>query len=204
MSVLVLDPVLERHLQAERRKSDADCFDEVWEGVYMTAPLANDEHQALVGRLTGILQTVVGWDGEALVRPGVNISDRIEGWEHNYRCPDVVVFMPDTATKNLNTHWVGGPDLAIEITSPGDRTRDKLPFYAAVGTRELVIVDRDPWSLELFALDRTEFKLAGRSTLSDPTAVVSMILPLTLRLADRKPRPQINNTHRETGQSWTA
>jgi len=47
---------------------------------------------------------------------------------------------------------VGGPDFAVEILNPGDRTPEKLPFYASVNVRELLVVDRDPWSLELFRL----------------------------------------------------
>ena len=39
-------------------------------------------------------------------------------------------------------------------------SREKLDFYAKVGTREVLILDRDPWSLELYALrrDRMHFK----------------------------------------------
>src|SRR5687768_1833214 len=140
MDLLVTDPRDQERLIAERQASGGDRFDEVWEGTYVMAPIANDEHQELQAKLVAVFQTVVGWSGEGLVHGGVNVSDRDEGWEHNYRCPDVVVFMKGTSARNCDTHWVGGPDFAVEIRSPGDRTPQKLPFYAAVNVRELLVI----------------------------------------------------------------
>ena len=93
--------------------------------------------------------------------PGANITDLEEDWTHNYRCPDVVVFLKEGRAINRETHFFGGPDFAVEIVSEFDRSREKLPFYARVGVRELLLVDRDPWVLELFRLqdDRLD---AGR------------------------------------------
>src|SRR5688572_7056124 len=161
MAVLVTDPDLEERLIAERQASGGDRFDEVWEGTYVMAPLANDEHQAIQLGLASIFQTVVGWDGRGLVRAGVNVSDRDEGGEHNYRCPDVVVFMKGTSARNCNTHWVGGPDFAVEVRSRGDRTTQKFPFYASVNVRELLVVERHPWSIELFRLNAGELAPVG-------------------------------------------
>jgi Uma2 family endonuclease len=64
-------------------------------------------------------------EGLGKVRPGVNISDRIVDWKHNFRVPDIVVFLNDTLAECHDTFWFGGPDFAIEIVSPDDRTRDK-------------------------------------------------------------------------------
>src|ERR671912_1879607 len=100
MHLIVTDPRDQERLIAERQASGADRFDEVWEGTYVMAPLANDEHQDLQAKLIAIFQTVVGWDGEGFVRGGVNVSDRDDGWQHNYRCPDVVVFMKGTSARN--------------------------------------------------------------------------------------------------------
>ncbi|MGH7214379.1 MAG: hypothetical protein ACREIT_06420 [Tepidisphaeraceae bacterium] len=47
MAMMVLDPLVEKRLKAEREALGLDRHDEVWEGVYMTAPLANNEHQDL-------------------------------------------------------------------------------------------------------------------------------------------------------------
>ena len=50
MAVLVTDPFLEDRLKADRAESGGDRFDEVWEGVYQMAPLANDDHQEIQSR----------------------------------------------------------------------------------------------------------------------------------------------------------
>ena len=196
MHLIVTDPRDQKRLIAERQASGADRFDEVWEGTYVMAPLANDEHQDLQAKLISIVQIVVGWDGEGLVRGGVNVSDRDDGWQHNYRCPDVVVFMKGTSARNCDTHWVGGPDFAVEILSPGDRTPEKLPFYASVNVRELLVIDRDPWQLEFFRLSSGELR-----PVADP--LISKVLPLSFRLIPASPRPTIEAEHRETGQRWS-
>jgi len=54
--------------------------------------------------------------------------------------PDVLVFSNDTAAIDRKSHWLGGPELAIEIVSPGDKTLEKLDFYAAVKTQELLVI----------------------------------------------------------------
>jgi Uma2 family endonuclease len=205
MASMVLDQRLEERLKAERALSGADRFDEVWEGIYMMAPLADDEHQEIAAKLTSIFQIVVGWEGDAKVRPGVNISDRDQGWEHNYRCPDVVVFMPDTKARNLGAHWMGGPDFAVEIVSPDDRTRDKLDFYASVKVRELLIIDRRPWALELYRLDAGVLKIVSRITAADEDRLAGKVLPLQFRFAPASRdggRPQVEVSRADGSEKW--
>jgi Uma2 family endonuclease len=50
-----------------------------------------------------------------------------------------------------------GPDAVIEIRSPHDETYDKLPFYAAIGTREGIIIDRDTKRPELLRLAGNQY-----------------------------------------------
>src|SRR5262249_46987083 len=90
----------------------------------------------------------------------------------------------------------GGPDFAVEIMSPHDRSREKFGFYAkvGVGVRELLLVDRRPWQLELYRRDQGRWDLVGQSGL-DPTAnaLRSLVLPLTYRLilGPRWPRIEV-------------
>src|SRR5688572_3993571 len=202
MVVHVNDPLLEQHLKAERQLTGADRFDEVWEGIYMMAPLADDEHQELQARLTAVFQTVVGWSGLGLVRAGVNVSDRDDDWRFNYRCPDVVVFLPNTSAQNKGSHWLGGPDFAVEILSPYDRSRDKLSFYADVSVRELLLVDRSPWALELYRLDNGRLVLDATSTLAKPQVLRSQLMPLSFKLIPGSPRPVIEVLHSDGKQRW--
>lgn len=45
MNGLVADPQISEKLIAERKALGLDRFDEVWEGVYVMPPMANNEHQ---------------------------------------------------------------------------------------------------------------------------------------------------------------
>jgi hypothetical protein len=102
MAMMVLDPAEERRLKQQRALTGADRFDEVWEGVYMMAPLANNEHQQFSLQLAAICLAVVPWPDERRVYAGVNVGDREMGWKRNYRCPDVAVFLRGTRAR-------GGP-----------------------------------------------------------------------------------------------
>ena len=202
MVAMVTDPLLAEQLIAKRRETGADRYDEVWEDVYVMSPLANNEHQELVGQLTTVLEISVGWDGLGKVLPGANITDRRDDWTQNYRCPDVVVFLNDTQAENLNTHWYGGPDFAIEIISPHDRAREKREFYAKVGTRELLLVDRDPWALELYRLNEGQLVQVGQSTPEDSSLITSEVVPLSWKLIPGDLRPQIEIAHTDGKQQW--
>ena len=203
MVAVINDPGLEQRIIAERQRTGADRYDEVWEGVYMMAPMANNEHQSLVGQLTTILEVTVGWTNLGTVLPGANVSDRRDNWKKNYRCPDVLVLLNGTSAENRGTHWYGGPDLAVEIVSPGDRSRDKLDFYAKVGTKELLIVDRDPWQLELYRLIEGKLGEAGRSTVAQSDILNSDVVPLSWQLVAGEKRPQIHVAHADGQRQWT-
>jgi Uma2 family endonuclease len=203
MTLMVLDTRDQERLRAEREASGADRFDEVWEGVYMMAPLADDEHQDLQSLLGAVFIVAVTWAGLGRTRTGTNVSDRVQGWTSNYRIPDVAVFLNGTAATNCGTHWVGGPDFGIEIISPNDRSRDKLSFYASIGAREILFIDRDPWALELYRLNGGSLDLVGRLVPSDSTQTLrSVVVPTSFRLIPGLPRPQIEITHDDGNQRW--
>lgn len=204
MPVMIYDPVLEQEIRTARDKCDAGRRDEVWDGVLVVPPQANNEHQRIVSRLTAAISAVIDWDAGDQVLPGANVSDRDAGWKQNYRCPDVVVYLASNKSKDSDTHWVGGPDIAVEITSPGEDPRLKLDFYAKVKTRELLIVDRDPWAVELYQLRRGKLVSAGMSDAATSAVLASGVLPLTFQLRAGTPRPTILLTHTGTGQTWTA
>jgi Uma2 family endonuclease len=204
MSVLITDPVWGSELRAEREKADGDKWNEVWDGVLVMPSLPNDEHQEVQANLLLPLLTVLGQPGLGKVRAGVNVTDRHPDWKENYRGPDVVVYLNGNPAVNHGSHWVGGPDFLVEIASPGEKPRQKNAFYASVGTGEVLVIDRDPWVLELFRLDGGVLRSVGRSDEADPAELVSSVLPLTFRLRPGSPRPGVVVTHPATGQTWTA
>jgi Uma2 family endonuclease len=202
VAIMALDPYVEQQILAERAGSDGGQHDEMWDGVYVVKPFRNDVHQELVGELTYVLGNVIRRPELGRVFPGVNLSDRDEGWEKNYREPDVAVFLRDGKAINQDTHWQGAADFLVEIMSPGERTREKLPFYSQIGVVELLIVDREPWTLELYHYQDGQLTLVGQSTLTVPDVLVSHTVGLTFQLIPGDPRPQIQVTHPASGQQW--
>lgn len=201
MATLIAEPSLERQLQSERQERGLDAHDEVWEGIYFMPPIANNEHQSLQGRFVTILTTVVVWPGLGDVQGGANISDR-DDWKSNFRVSDVLVFLNGCKAENRGTHWLGGPDFAIEILSPGDKARDKLAFYASVGVGELLLVDRDPWCLELYRLIDGQLIEVGRSELAKQVLLESRIVPLSFSIAPGAERPMIQIRLNSGAQAW--
>jgi Uma2 family endonuclease len=60
--------------------------------------------------------------------------------------PDLGVYRPDQASaRGLEN----AAELVVELVSPGDESRAKLPWYAE-RVREVVLVDRDTLAVELF------------------------------------------------------
>jgi Uma2 family endonuclease len=204
MTTIILDEHVEESFLAERRAKGHDRHDEVWEGVYVVSPDPNFEHQRIVLQLAVILKLVVEPElgGEAF--PGCNISDRDEDWEKNFRCPDVAVFLPGNPAVVRQTHSIGGPDFAVEIASKNDRTWEKLDFYAQVHTRELLILDRNPWKLTLLHLADGEMKVVGNSSRENDRAVESAVVPLSFRLIWREGNPEIEVKHLRDGRVWHA
>jgi hypothetical protein len=192
-----------KQLLRKRRECGGDRHDEVWNGVYVLSPIANNEHMALVEGLSFACRMAAA---DALILPGCNVSDQHENWTKNYRVPDVAVFLPGNPAEDRETHWYGGPDFAVEIPSKGDRARKKFDFYARVGVRELLVVDRDPWRLELYRRGPQEERLAlvGGSDPDHPQPIASHVLPLTFRLVPGPKRPQIETVRAADGRAWLA
>ena len=202
MATLITDPALEQRVRTERAKRGIDRYDEVWEGTYMMTPLPNLEHAAIQLRLSAVFRAALGFDGPADVYGGINVSDRADNWLENYRCPDAAVVLPGNPGRNCGAYFLGGPDFVVEIVSPNDKSRDKIAFYERLGVREFLIVDRNPWALDLYRLHDGRLELAGQSRLEQPDLLASEVLPVTLRLVPGSPRPRIDVRHTDGVQHW--
>jgi Uma2 family endonuclease len=206
MASIILDADLERKLIEERRARGADRFDEVWDGTYIMSPLADNEHQRLVARLTTALVQVIEESRLGSVYPGCNVTDQPTDWTKNYRVPDVAVFLNGTHAVDRQSYWFGGPDLAIEIVSEGDRSRDKFDFYASIVTREVLVIDRDPWQLELYRLQSGLLRMVGTNKPGDSQPIISEVAGLSFALEEshgETQRPRLKMVQLETGSTWT-
>src|SRR5262245_51982783 len=128
---------------AWRRTTGIDRWDEVWDGVWYMTPAPTFEHQRIVSEMLGFLMPHLKAQRRGVLVAGINVLQGAQGWT-NYRIPDLT-FVATGHEHILHVDGVraAGPDAVIEIRSPSDDTYEKLPFYAAIGTREIVIVDRD-------------------------------------------------------------
>jgi Uma2 family endonuclease len=138
-----------------RRRTGADQWDEMWEGVLHMAASPNRDHQDLEGALEAWLRQHWAEPNGCRVYHQINIAEP-GTWPNNYRIPDLVLLTPARFHIDRNEYFDGGPDVAVEIHSPDDEAYDKLEFYAKVGVLEVWIIDRDTKQPEVFGLVGSE------------------------------------------------
>lgn len=169
MPTLVHDPrpaefeaLLER-----RRQLGQDLLDEVWEGVYHVNPAPHSRHAKVQQQLAVMLDPLARGAG-LLPRVGIfNLGDA-----EDYRVPDGGLLRPGPDAVYLPT-----AALVIEIVSPGDESWQKLPFYAAHGVEELLIVDPQERTVSWLGLEAGNYQHLKRSRLieSGPVELADQI-----------------------------
>jgi Uma2 family endonuclease len=137
---------------ARRKAWGLDRRDEMWEGVLHMTPAPNVEHQRVFDELSFFLTGRLKATGRGTLRSGINVFGRDKDGQ-DYRIPDLTFIAAGReAVFSVDGIRDGGPDAVIEIRSPHDETYEKLPFYAAIGTREVIVIDRDTKRPEVFRL----------------------------------------------------
>jgi Uma2 family endonuclease len=141
---------------ARRKLTGVDRRDEMWEGVLHMAPAPSHEHQRLLDRLIIFLVPLMERRGRGTLVSGINVFDRASPKE-NYRVPDATFVATGREGVLVEDGVHGGPDAVIEIRSPGDGSYDKLPFFASLGVRETIVIDRDTKKPEIFRLAGSQY-----------------------------------------------
>jgi len=144
-------PEVPEHILDERKRTGADRWDEMWEGVLHTAPAPNKRHTRLQVQLHNWLDTRWARPAGNQVDLLVNVAS-VGGWPRDYRIPDIVLLTPERFAIDRDEYYNGAPTVVVEIRSPGDETWDKLEFYAAIGVPEIWVVDRDTRVPQVFML----------------------------------------------------
>lgn len=201
-AVMILNPDLAEKLLTQWRNGSDHRYEEVWDGDTYIMPEADIEHDDIAGFFYRAFFAIFADTGLGHVHFRINVSDRDDDWKENYRVPDMTLYLAGNPARARGTHYVGGPDFALEVSSPGDRSRDKLDFYAGIGTREVLIVDRDPWQLELYQLRRGKLRSKGAVRLTDGNVVSSTVTPITFQLVRGRPRPKVRISHSEAALEW--
>lgn len=135
----------------QRRKLGLDRWDEMWEGVLHMSPSPAYEHQRIVLKLGSFLDGLVERRKRGQMITGLNVFNQASS-EEDYRIPDLCFVAAGRESIIAKQGIEGGPDAVIEIRSPDDETYEKFDFFAKLGVREVIVVDRDTKKPEVFRL----------------------------------------------------
>jgi Uma2 family endonuclease len=156
MATLVLEDVPQiEALKESRRRSGLDRMDEVWEGVLHMVPAPNYAHGSIESQLHAVLRPFARKVGLEMIGQS-NLGES----KDDFRVPDSALH--PRGTSGL---WHETAALVIEIVSPGDETWQKLPFYAAHGVQEVLIVDPAERVVHWLGLQDGEYRPVERSGL---------------------------------------
>ncbi len=146
-------------LLARRRELGLDRRDEVWEEELHMVPPPAWGHQSLNQELAVFFG--VHWEALGLGRTAAEVGVKRPGARpapelgvdvpSDFRVPDRVFLLPERYDRIQGGWIVGGPDVVLEIVSPGDESRQKLGFYLSVGVREAIFVSRDTLEVEILS-----------------------------------------------------
>ncbi len=153
-------PVELQALLERRRRLDLDRHDEMWEGVLHMAPAPRTAHADIQQQLAELLGPLARRAG---LRPLIGGEFNI-GEPEDFRVPDGGLLRG-----RQDATWNPTAALVVEIVSPGDESREKLPFYAAHDVDEVLIVDPATRTCDWLALQAAggEYRPVQRSGLLD-------------------------------------
>jgi len=160
MATLVLGsppPELEALLE-RRRQAGVDRLDEVWEGVLHLVPAPSFEHARISQQLAVLLDAPARAAGLIPAMSDFNLGESLR----DFRVPDGGLHRPGAAGV-----WLPTAAAVVEILSPEDETRQKLPFFAAHHVDEVLIVDPGARSVTWLGLRGGEYEPLERSGLID-------------------------------------
>jgi hypothetical protein len=154
-------------LIARRHALGQDTHDEVWEGEYHMNAAPHARHAIVAWRVGSTL--------DAHLPPAFTVATELNiGSPANFRVPDLAIIREADAALYMPT-----AALVVEVVSPGDESRQKFGHYAEHGVGEVLIVDPDSRTVELFVLaDDARYAAAQRSLL---TGIHAADLPTAIR-----------------------
>ncbi|MBL8867178.1 MAG: Uma2 family endonuclease [Planctomycetia bacterium] len=181
---------------------DQDRFREVWDGEDYMPPMPNNEHFLVQLKLALAFTSAIDLEAGDFASTGGNVSDRDRDWTVNYRCPDALVALRSGRAIDRSTHWFGGPDIVVEVISDTEDPLIKLAFYESIGVREFVVIERDPWAVELFRLDAGKLASVGRSDETNGAILDSVVLPVRYGVIPGSVPVRVEVSNLKTNQTW--
>jgi len=135
----------------QRFPEDDHVRREIIDGELFVTVSPRPEHQVVSMRI-GI--AFIKWLDEAGGLVFTNDVDVVID-DHNVVIPDVQVFMPQHVDRVGQRYVEGPPDLAVEVSSPSTKGRDRIrkrALYERYGVTEFWIVDMDSDVIEVYRL----------------------------------------------------
>ena len=154
---------------------------EIMNGVLIMTPVPEPNHQSAVARLTYNLLQAVEFRGLGRVLPGP-LDVRLTS--NRVVQPDVLVVLNDNLHKVAKKYMVGGPDLAVEVASPGTATYDRLSkseAYEQAGVPEYWMVDPQEKTVEVLVLEDNGYQSLG--TFKGKDTLPSRVVPGIVHVA---------------------
>lgn len=170
-------PVVSEAILEWRKRTGAERWDEVWNGVLHLPPTPNREHQELEAGIERFVHLHWARPNKAKVYHQINLAAPGEWPDKDYRIPDLVLLSAQRAHIDRNEYFEGAPDGVVEIRSHGDETLEKLDFYAQLGVPEVWIIDRDIKEPHVLVLRRNEYvpvQPADPDWLRSPQTVIEL------------------------------
>ena len=137
-----------------RRSTGADLYDEVWEGDYHMNPAPRRSHGRLDDEIAAALRPLAK-------RAGLYPTGMFNlGEPNDYRIPDRAL-----CRDQRDEVFAESAALVVEIVSPDDESEAKLPFYAAHGVDEAVLVYPTSHEVRWLRLVDGDYEATDRSEL---------------------------------------
>lgn len=153
----------ERDTRCDHLEPKATYHDEMWNGVPYMPPMPNIVHQSVKSELWAFLRQ--NWarptGGKAYTEVNLVHPDDEDDWTNNFRVPDSVLLSEDRRHFDKFKYICGAPLVVIEIRSMGDRSYEKLEYYAELGVPETWIIDRSSRHPEVHVLTDGVYELQG-------------------------------------------
>ena len=131
----------------ERRRRGQDKKDELWDGVLHMVPPPASRHGSVTVALHHAVHAIARCRGLRAFGEATGVfAPRADGAD--YRIPDAIIARPE----QVSVRGVEGAVLVVEVLSPRDESRAKLPFYAARQIPEVWLLDPMSYAFELLTL----------------------------------------------------
>jgi len=134
----------------ERRRFGQDKKDELWDGELHMVPPPSSRHILVARDLLNALEPVAARMGLRTMPDPMGLF----GADNDWRIPDGMLVRPES----ISERGAEQAELVIEVLSPNDESRAKMPWYAKQGVTELWLLEPRTRIVEVYTLDQGSYR----------------------------------------------